>query len=76
MEQRLEIGGQVSRRVAAARLRHQAAEEGLVAAEVSLDVDVARAFALALAGDRRAELAETAAARRAGSFETCTRGMA
>ena len=71
VEQRIEIGGQASQRVASARLRRQAAEAALAAAEVSVDVEVARAFAAALAGDRRAALAQAAA----GRFADATRVM-
>lgn len=61
IEQRLEIGGQAGRRVAAARLRRQAAQADLAAAEASLDLEVARVFAAVLAGDRRARVASAAA---------------
>jgi outer membrane protein, heavy metal efflux system len=71
LEQRLEIGGQPGRRAAAARLRRQAAEANLAAVEAALDLEVARAFSGAIAGDRRAEVAENAAIQ----FERATRVM-
>lgn len=62
IDQPLEIGGQRGARRAAARLRREAAEARLAAAEAQLDFDVTRAYALAIAADRRAMLAETATA--------------
>lgn len=61
IEQLLEVGGQRGARMAAARLRHQAAEARLAAAAAALDFEVARAYAEALAADRRAEVATMAA---------------
>ena len=60
IEQPLEIGGQRAARRKAARLRREAAEARLQEAETQLDFDVARAFALALAADKRAEYATQA----------------
>ena len=62
IDQPLEISGQRGARRAAARLRREVAEARLAAAEAQLDFDVTRAYALAVAADRRAELAETGAA--------------
>lgn len=61
LEQPVEIGGQRAARSDAARLRREAAEAQLVAARLELDYDVTRAYALAVAADRRATLAEEAA---------------
>ncbi len=60
IEQPLEIGGQRATRRKAARLRREAAEARLQEAEAQLDFDVARAFALALATDKRVEYATQA----------------
>jgi cobalt-zinc-cadmium efflux system outer membrane protein len=62
IDQPLEIGGQRGARRTAARLRREAAEARLAATEAQLDFDVTRAYALAVAADRRATLAETGAA--------------
>jgi cobalt-zinc-cadmium efflux system outer membrane protein len=62
IDQPLEIGGQRGARRAVARLRREAVEARLNAAEAQLDFDVTRAYALAIAADRRATLAETATA--------------
>jgi len=62
LDQPLEIGGQRGARVAAARARHGAAEARLAAAEAEVDFEVARAYARAVAADRRAALAGQAAA--------------
>lgn len=61
LEQRVEIGGQRAARVAAARLRREAAHARLAAIESALDLEVARAFSAVLAADRRAELATATA---------------
>ncbi|HVE78793.1 MAG TPA: TolC family protein, partial [Gemmatimonadaceae bacterium] len=61
LEQPLELGGIRGARRDAARLRREALEARLAAAEIQLDFDVARAYALALAADRRATLADQAA---------------
>lgn len=71
VEQRVEIGGQRSARVAAARLRRDAAEARLAAVESALDVEVARGFADVMAADRRAELAGSTAAE----FRTAAAAM-
>lgn len=68
IEQLLEVGGQRGARVAAARLRRQAAEARLAAAAAGLDFEVARAYAETRAADRRAQVA-TAAADRFGAAE-------
>ena len=72
IEQRFEIAGQASRRVLSAQLRRQAAEADLVAAGTALDLEVAHAFASALAADRRVAVADAAA----DQFEEATRKMA
>ena len=64
IEQPLDIGGQRSARRDAARLRRLVAEARLDAAAARLDFEVRRAFALAIAADRRARIAE----HTAGSF--------
>jgi outer membrane protein, heavy metal efflux system len=61
LEQPLEIGGQRGVRREAARLRGAAAAARLAVAEAQLDFDVARAYATAVAAERRATLAEQAA---------------
>ena len=61
LEQPLELGGQRGARRQAARLRREAAEWRLAAAQSRLDHDVTRAYALAIAADRRAALAAQAA---------------
>ena len=61
LEQPLEIAGQRAARRDAARLRAEAATARLAAAELQLDYDVTRAYALAVAADRRATLAQQAA---------------
>jgi len=63
LEQRVEVGGQRSARVAAARLRREAAEARLAAAEADLKLEVTSAYASARAAARRAELAASAAAK-------------
>jgi len=61
VEQPLEIAGQRGLRREAARLRREAAEARLSAAELALDFDVARAYAQAVAADRKAAHAQEAA---------------
>lgn len=61
IEQRIEIGGQRGARKSAAALRTRVAEARLESARVLLDFDVARAYALTVAADRRATLARQAA---------------
>ena len=61
IEQRLELGGQRGARKDAARARREIAEARLRAAEAELDLTVTRAYAAALAADRRAALTEEAA---------------
>lgn len=60
LEQPLELGGQRGTRREAARLRREAAQARLAAGEARLDHDVARAYALVVAADRRAVLAAQA----------------
>ena len=60
VEQRLEIGGVRSSRSEAARLRREAAAARLDAVARQIDYETTRAYALALAADRRALLAEQA----------------
>ena len=62
LEQPVPIGGQRSARREAASLRREVAEARLRAAEAQLAFDVTRAYALAVAADRRAALASEAAA--------------
>jgi cobalt-zinc-cadmium efflux system outer membrane protein len=62
LEQPLEIGGQRAARRDAARLRAEAMEARLAAAQIQLDYEVTRAYALGVATERRAELAQQAAA--------------
>src|SRR5688500_18424417 len=69
LEQPLEIGGQRAARRSSAGLRRAAAEARLAAATSQLDFEVARAFALAIAADRRARLAE----QTTGSFTEAQR---
>lgn len=57
VEQPLELGGQRAARREAARVRREGAEARLVATRAQLDLDVVRAFALAVAADQRARLA-------------------
>jgi outer membrane protein, heavy metal efflux system len=61
LEQPLELGGQRGARRDAARLRREASEARLAAGQARLDYDVARAYAIAIAADRRALLAAQAA---------------
>jgi cobalt-zinc-cadmium efflux system outer membrane protein len=60
VDQPIELTGLRSARRAAARLRRDAAAARLATAEARLDFDVTRAYALALAADRRVILAEQA----------------
>lgn len=60
IEQRLELGGVRTARAGVARLRREAATARLDAAMMQLDYETTRAYALALAADRRALLAEQA----------------
>jgi cobalt-zinc-cadmium efflux system outer membrane protein len=60
IEQRLELGGVRSARADAARLRRETAAARLDASLVQLDFETTRAYALVLAADRRAVLAEQA----------------
>lgn len=61
VQQRLEIAGQRGLREEAARLRREAAEAQLAAAVRTLDFDVSRAYALAVAAERKAAYASEAA---------------
>jgi cobalt-zinc-cadmium efflux system outer membrane protein len=58
LEQPIEVGGQRAARRGAAQLRREAAEARLAWVASQLDFDVARAFARAIAADRRAQIAE------------------
>ncbi len=60
VDQPIELGGLRSARSRAAMLRREAAEARLVATEAQLDLDVTRAYALAVAAERRATLARHA----------------
>lgn len=62
VEQPFEVGGQRAVRRDAARVRRLAAESRFAAVGWQLDLDVARAFALAIAADQRAQIAERTAA--------------
>ncbi|MEO5580304.1 MAG: TolC family protein [Gemmatimonadaceae bacterium] len=62
VEQRIELGGQRGSRTSAARFRTHAAEARLESALALVEFEVARAYALAVAADRRAALARQAAA--------------
>lgn len=62
VEQPLDVGGPRGARQDAARFRVHAAEAGLTVAEADLRFDVARAYAEALAADRRAAEATAVAA--------------
>ena len=62
IEQRIEIGGQRGARRAAATFRRRAAEATASGVQASLDFEVARAYAQAVAADRRAALARQASA--------------
>ena len=61
VDQPIELGGIRAARVDVARLRREVAEARVAAAEAQLDFDVTRAYALAVAADRRATLAQQAA---------------
>ena len=61
IDQPIELGGTRGARVAVAQFRREVAEARLAAAQAQLDHDVTRAYALAVAADRRAMLAEQAA---------------
>jgi cobalt-zinc-cadmium efflux system outer membrane protein len=61
VEQPIELGGQRGARRASARLQREAAEARLHAAELEIDFEVARAYAEAVAADRRAAHAAAAA---------------
>jgi outer membrane protein, heavy metal efflux system len=61
LDQPIELGGIRGARVDVARLRRGIAEARAIAAGSQLDFDVTRAYALAVAADRRATLAEQAA---------------
>lgn len=61
VEQRLEVAGQRGLREEAARLRREAAEAELAAAERTLDFEVSRAYARAVAAERKAAHAREAA---------------
>lgn len=61
LEQPLDIGGARPARAEAARLRREAAEARLALAEAEIDYAATRAYALAIAAGRRAQLATRAA---------------
>jgi outer membrane protein, heavy metal efflux system len=61
LEQRIEIGGQRSARRAVAQAQRAAAEARVDVAGARLDYDVARAYALAMAAERRVTTIEGAA---------------
>lgn len=70
VQQPLEIAGQRGLRREASRLRREAAEAQLRTAELALDFEVARAYALALAAERKATHAREVAEAFAGARET------
>lgn len=76
IEQRIELGGQRRSRRQAAELRTQAAEARLQSSQTVVDFDVARAYALAVAADRRAVLARSAAASFADAGRVSGRRLA
>lgn len=61
VDQPIELGGIRGARADVARLRREVADARVAAAEAQLDFEVTRAYALAVAADRRATLAEQAA---------------
>lgn len=61
VDQPIELGGIRGARIDVARLRREIAEARVAAAELQVDFDITRAYALAIAADRRAALAEQAA---------------
>jgi outer membrane protein, heavy metal efflux system len=61
LEQRIEIGGQRSARRSVAQAQRAAAEARVDVASARLDYEVARAYALAMAAERRAATIESAA---------------
>jgi cobalt-zinc-cadmium efflux system outer membrane protein len=63
VEQRIEIAGQRSARLAAAALRREAAEARLALSIADLNAEAARVYAEALAADRKHQLATDAAAQ-------------
>jgi len=69
LDQSVELGGQRGARREVARLRSEAAEARLTEAEVLLDFEVSRAYALAVAASRRASLAKEAS----GAFKEAAR---
>ena len=76
LDQRLEIGGQRAARADAARLRRESAEARLSAAQADIELEVFRAYANAIAADRRAELAAQAAAAFAAARKTSDERLA
>ena len=76
LEQPIEIGGQRSARVGAARLRRESAEARLQAAAVDVDLDVARAFVALWAADRRTALLQQAAQQFATATNVMNRRLA
>lgn len=61
VDQPIELRGTRSARISVARLRREAAQARIAAAEAQLDFEVTRAYAVAVSADRRAALAEQAA---------------
>ena len=76
LEQPIELGAIRSARRDAARARREAAEARVASVEAQLDFDVARAYALALAADRRADLADEATAAFAEALRVSERRLA
>jgi cobalt-zinc-cadmium efflux system outer membrane protein len=74
-DQRLEIGGERSARVNAARLRREAARARLEMAIRDLDFEVARAYAAVSTAARRAQLASGAARQFMRASEIMTRRL-
>ena len=61
VDQPIELGGIRGARIDVARLRREIADARVAAAELQVDFDITRAYALAIAADRRAALSEQAA---------------
>lgn len=76
LEQALEIGGQRAARRDVARARREVAEARLALVRRQLDHDVARAFVLAIAAERRSQLAEQTTAAFAEAQRVSERRLA
>jgi outer membrane protein, heavy metal efflux system len=76
LDQRIEVGGIRSARSEGAVLRRQAAESRRDASESQLEFETARAYALAVAADRRAAIAEESASAFAQALRTSEQRLA